>query len=315
MSLEVNIFDTAKSVNQLQDGIKEESKCIYEMLFKTIRCHIYTINVSKKEVIHRGNIFEWIEFKESYTGMIPIFPMERVDLIGYEAIGNLHKLLLTGVKQSAQIDFEMKLVNQVHYRWYQLQIQFLKDDDSDEYKIIGFITDIDERKKKELALKEAVFIDGLTGLYNKVYFEKYVTEKIAGVTKGEGYLVVLDMDNFKRINDEKGHGLADELLRRMGAVLNETIRLADEESIAARFGGDEFVMWLQSPIDLEYIIKNIIKYANDKRPDDAKSMVVGVSIGVAAWKENMCYEELFKIADKAMYCAKKEGKNNYKIMY
>lgn len=168
---------------------------------------------------------------------------------------------------------------------------------------------LQEHKKR---LTELAITDELTGLYNKRgYTEKFSREMAEARMSGrELSLLVLDIDHFKSFNDTFGHSAGDRLLSAMGDLIIRNIRARD---IPCRFGGEEFVILLPD-ISLSRataIAQRLCVSARDLAVDlgEGKSKGCTVSIGVASLAESDDPEALFERADKAMYQAKKEGRN------
>lgn len=160
-------------------------------------------------------------------------------------------------------------------------------------------------------LYELATVDGLTGLYVRRYFDHRVSEEWG---RSERYGVpftvgILDLDNFKRLNDTFGHQVGDRVLKDAAAALRNNMRSFD---VAARYGGEEFAIILPRTD-----VSKGVKVAERVRRDIEKLMVmdgkipVTVSIGVAGFPAEGLdkVEELVARADQALYQAKEEGKN------
>lgn len=154
--------------------------------------------------------------------------------------------------------------------------------------------------------------DGLTGLYNHREFEKHLSTEVqkAGRYSKTFSLLLMDIDHFKRVNDAHGHQFGNEVLRDIGAIIGRAVRFFD---IAARYGGEEFCVILpDTPLDgalraAERLRANI---ASHPFGVESKSINVTVSIGVASFTaEARDGAGLVRLADKALYRAKEEGRN------
>ncbi len=188
--------------------------------------------------------------------------------------------------------------------WCECQVQAL-DNGKGPKTLIGKLQDISQSKTKEQKLIEQNRTDPLTGLMNRVGFEKYVMSLLRRGDKG--YFFMLDVDNFKRINDTQGHDAGDMVLRRIGRILQEVFRSDD---CAGRIGGDEFVIYMRDvpdPGPAKAKAETILSML--KEPS---SVECTVSIGIAP-SGDVEYEELYKQADSAMYKAKHLGKNQYYV--
>lgn len=149
--------------------------------------------------------------------------------------------------------------------------------------------------------------DVLTGLLNKSYFTKCVRRKMR---KGDGVLLVLDLDNFKSINDSYGHDSGDQVLRQVASLLERTFRKTD---YIGRFGGDEFVVYVDCELPdsiLERKAQDLIQQIgrlSREYPLGALSVSIGGCRNVRGDK----YADVFKRADEALYTVKGHGKSSY----
>lgn len=152
--------------------------------------------------------------------------------------------------------------------------------------------------------------DLLTELNNKIATERKIKEYLEKNPDKKGMLFVLDVDNFKKINDTMGHAFGDEVLRTLGHQIQAEFRATD---IKGRVGGDEFILFLKDVDNDEAIMKQADKVAAFFRNFKAGEYVkysATASIGVAIYyKDGKDFETLYKAADKALYRAKKRGKN------
>jgi len=161
---------------------------------------------------------------------------------------------------------------------------------------------------KEKLLKEANFKsthDLLTNLYNRNYFISKINEFLKN--KSHFVMAFLDLDNFKLVNDTFGHKTGDNILISVAKIIKKNIKGKD---IAARFGGDEFMIAL---INCDIVCgKNIFEEIRKEIEEKFKEYNVTASIGIASSKEVNSFEELLRLSDKRMYKSKYSGKN--KIM-
>ena len=151
--------------------------------------------------------------------------------------------------------------------------------------------------------------DALTKLYNRDYLELRLNEFLG--EGGVGTLFMMDLDDFKTMNDTYGHIMGDKTLQYFAAVLKEYAR---EEDIVCRLAGDEFVTFYTGLKDRDVAAKKaegIIKTFSEKMEELGYGGIVSVSVGIMMAQENDEYQELYNNADKALYCVKNNGKNAY----
>jgi diguanylate cyclase (GGDEF)-like protein/PAS domain S-box-containing protein len=175
--------------------------------------------------------------------------------------------------------------------------------------------DITERKEMERKLSEMATHDALTGLPNRLLLTDRFDIAVAQAKRRTGSMAVmmLDLDHFKYVNDTLGHDVGDKLLKAIGNMLNEIVRKGDT---VARMGGDEFVLLFPEINDLQNTIGIAQKILNDFRKPftiDCHKILITTSIGIALYpSDGEDFETLITNADKAMYFAKEEGRNNFK---
>lgn len=164
--------------------------------------------------------------------------------------------------------------------------------------------------RKQEQLEEKADTDLLTGLNNKLATERKIKEYIAKNPKSRAMMFILDIDNFKKINDTMGHAFGDEVLRSLGHQIGSIFRASD---IIGRVGGDEFFIFLKNIMTDETIKKEAKKVENffqDFKTGEYTKYSATASIGVAIFpEEGADFDSLYKAADQALYKAKKRGKN------
>ena len=155
--------------------------------------------------------------------------------------------------------------------------------------------------------------DGLTGLWNRRSWQEKseVERERAFRTSSPFSIMICDIDHFKQVNDRYGHQVGDQVLTHLSKTLLENIRKYDD---AFRIGGEEFVMLLPNcDLSTASIIAERLREAIAGSPLDikGKDLYVTVSIGVSSWtpEANPSIEELFRIADRRLYMAKRSGRN------
>ncbi len=160
------------------------------------------------------------------------------------------------------------------------------------------------------ATKKAASKDALTGLYNRAYTEKEI-EKDIKVGAGNAFLYMMDMDNFKSVNDTYGHIAGDNVLKCFSKVLRSVSR---ENDICCRIGGDEFILYCRNVNrdQAESIAKRILSSARKRLAEVEGGQKVTLSVGVAPInKDSKSFKEVYDAADECLYQIKKNGKNDY----
>lgn len=157
--------------------------------------------------------------------------------------------------------------------------------------------------------------DGLSGLYNQYYIKERIQQEIYRTERYERPLSILmiDLDDFKRINDKHGHVSGDHIIKMFGRMLMDMIRPSD---IPARYGGEEFLVVLpetnseNAVIVAERIRQKIAAYPFVVKPQGKERVHITLSVGICTFPDNgRTTENLIAFADLALYEAKKKGKN------
>lgn len=184
-----------------------------------------------------------------------------------------------------------------------------------ERSVIGCITIVSEQtKKKEINYDSEFNKDAATDILNKRTITSYAKKVIDSNSENKVHLCIIDLDNFKNINDTFGHMFGDEVLYTAAEILKEAV---GDKGMVGRIGGDEMMIVLdkvQTHAELRGILRSIrsnIEYAYKGKKEGVN---LTSSIGVASYPAHaQNYDDLFKIADKMLYRAKNNGKNRYVI--
>ena len=159
-------------------------------------------------------------------------------------------------------------------------------------------------------LEDKADTDLLTDLNNKMATERKIREYMEKYPDKQGVLFVLDVDNFKKINDTMGHAFGDEVLRNLAVRLQSMFRATD---IVGRTGGDEFMVFLKDIREISMIEregKKIEQFFHQFEVGEYVKYSVTASVGAAVFPgDGKSFEELYKAADNALYVSKRHGKN------
>ncbi|MCX7246152.1 MAG: diguanylate cyclase [Burkholderiales bacterium] len=184
-------------------------------------------------------------------------------------------------------------------------------------RMIGTHTDISERKAAQASMQTMAHFDSLTGLPNRVLFLDRLRQAVAKArrdAKGMA-LMMVDLDEFKPVNDEYGHQVGDLLLKEVAGRMLECVRR--ETDTVARLGGDEFVVILpeiEKAQDAIAVAENIRQALNRDFQIGERLITISSCTGVAIFPEHGADETaLLKSADAAMYRAKEEGRNRVQL--
>lgn len=263
---------------------------------------------------------ELLDSNPAFTKMLGIEEKHESDQLPKNLIGLVPKYLkdndrlLNILSQHKQvIGFEAlckKLSGDVF--WGYIHAKCVSNENAEHY-IDASIIDITEKVKGAEKLKFIANHDILTGLSNRLDFEKRLGQAInsAKSVSNEHALLFMDLDQFKIINDTAGHSAGDELLKQMSVLFKKYIRINDS---VARLGGDEFVILMNNVnLDTAEEIANRLReeVSNYRFYWKKKVFSIGISIGIVPiTKECTPAESLLSLADTACYIAKDAGRNN-----
>ena len=168
-----------------------------------------------------------------------------------------------------------------------------------------------KRIKLFMQLNEKARTDGLTGLYIRRYFIERLKNEIKRSKRyhTDFFVMMADLDFFKKINDTYGHLAGDKVLAAVSKIFTNSLRAED---FVARYGGEEFVFIIPSSDKNEVLdIAQNIRKAIEKTTftEGSQTFSVTTSIGIVKYENNLTYKNVIELADKALYTAKKEGRN------
>jgi len=180
--------------------------------------------------------------------------------------------------------------------------------------LVFTLRDVTAQHKLEDELKHRAFHDSLTGLPNRLLFQDRIAQRSAAAGRDGSIAGVLfvDLDDFKVVNDTKGHSVGDELLVAVASRLSALVR---ESDTAARLGGDEFALLIGSADDIaaiEAAAERIVGAFTEPFALSAGLVTTSVTVGVATTEDSTDTDELLRHADLALYAAKSAGKRQWR---
>lgn len=200
------------------------------------------------------------------------------------------------------------------FRWLYVHSNSINDNFGNPIRAIGIFKDITEEKQKEEQLKEKAEIDLLTGLYNRNTSEALIRQELSERKYSTGALLILDLDNFKKINDTYGHLYGDAVLSETAHKIVKNFR---REDISGRLGGDEFIVYMRNIVSKETVLQKAEQMCNLLKTvysSGQHRVEVSVSIGIAFFpQDGEHFNLLYDRADIALYQVKKLGRNGYRM--
>jgi diguanylate cyclase (GGDEF)-like protein/PAS domain S-box-containing protein len=230
---------------------------------------------------------------------------------GPDFTGFLEKIHTEGGAAETEIRL---LRNHDAFVWCAVAATVVCDQHGRVVKIVGKIEDIDQRKRAILDLTEQTRHDACTGLYNKPAASEMIAARLREARDTRSVLLVVDVDNFKSVNDILGHPVGDQAIKELSAELKRLFRLTD---IIGRLGGDEFLVYMENVPSVglcEAKARAICQAFRRSYGGPEATVEVSASVGIAVSPEHgTTYEDLYCKADQALYQAKHQGKDQYSL--
>lgn len=274
----------------------------------------YFMNVNEKVMSIGSSIRKYLKIPGEGDVLIPISTWESYmvedDLEDYKS--KIEKVINSKKNEFYTIEYRILGKDNKVY-WIESKGKRTKERNGDVF-IHGSLSDITDRKEKELEIKFLTFNDDVTGIPNRRYFVKEVSKRINDNPDEKIAFIFIDLDNFKYVNDTYGHDSGDELLFKFSRIISD---MNIKNSILARYGGDEFVLVLyelNEKKEVKNLLDNIIKRLSQPIIIDNKEIFISISVGVSIYPiDGKEMGILLKRADMAMYLAKINGKNRYEF--
>lgn len=198
-----------------------------------------------------------------------------------------------------------------NYYWMRITAKIFRWEEDGSVRMLAYRENIDEEVRHERYLFEQMQRDAITGLYNKAATQEHIRAMLAQNPSGRFAFFILDIDNFKRVNDRLGHVMGDAVLCEFSHTIQAQFRDGD---VVGRIGGDEFAVLL--PIsgreDAEKRAKSLAAALDREVQHGGCLCRITASIGVSLFPESgRDFETLYRNADTALYQTKERGKNGY----
>lgn len=288
---------------------KEKIRIFYEQSQDIL----FELNVQNRTILFSHNFsqifgFEPIHSNFPYDGLSKGIIHPEDGSVVYRMLDELEDGAIT-----TEGEIRFRGVNQ-EYFWYNLLLTNLLDEQGNPILIMGRVKHEDLQKKEIHDLKVKNSMDSLTNVYNKVVLQDMITHYIENEgTQQKHAFIIIDINNFKAINDKMSYQVGDLVLQTISQSLKRIFRTSD---IIGRVGGDEFVVFLKNTENEEIVSRkakemqiefNALKIGNQNYP-------LSCSMGIAFYPlHGINFKELYKNADKALYTVKNHEQSNYEI--
>lgn len=301
--------------------------CECDSSYRESQSHINDL-LRYRNIIERTNdiLFEWdvkrdvIDFSRNWNERFGYEPIRENASENIRKNSHMHPddidSFITRVKELSRVNSPFLEANvriadsEGKYVWNRIRIIAHTKDDGKIEKYLGLITDIDGEMRRSEQLKAKAERDSLTKLYNKETARAKIDRLLMKNSQDKfGAFILIDLDNFKDVNDRFGHLFGDTLLSNVADAISGMFR---ESDVVARIGGDEFLVYMPEVSGKELIASrcngliSVIRRLFDEMHTE---MIVSCSVGVAVTPvDGIIYSDLFQKADIALYQAKKLGK-------
>lgn len=307
------------SVLFLQKLKVEKENSRYAMNSENNKTIVFEFNFEKRVIEFTGNTNYILgeNLKE-----LPISQFDRISSKIHETEKNLIDNIKNKLKEentTFTTEFRLQGINK-EYAWHRLNLSITYDENTHKpVKLIGNLVNVNTQVIHEQELQQMAMTDLLSGLLNKISFEKNVSNFIN--QKGSSSICamfIIDLDNFKQVNDKLGHTFGDQAICD---TANKITLVFSEKDFIGRIGGDEFCVFLCLKDTVKDALSIIEQKANTMREilveyytNGKDSVAITSSIGISLYPEQANnFKDLFKKADAALYTVKNSGKNNYLI--
>lgn len=302
-----------------RDAVQEKDREIQmrEKLFSDIEGFIQADLIEDRVIYLSDTLRFQNKIVKCYTDMIKRYITENTsadyhsNLLRACSIDNLMDIYTRGINRISQ-EYLVKGPNDTLI-WHQCEMHIQEDAKSGHPWVYYIIKNIDEKKRQEQSLKHKAERDGLTGLYNRSACTSTINNLFSQEKENTDNhaFIIIDLDNFKALNDTLLHKTGDKALQDVAKILQTAFA---KEDLVCRLGGDEFVVFIKKA-DVQSV-KNILDSLIDKLTltyeKNNKAVKISASAGIAfAPKSGTNFSELYQAADQALYKAKRNGKSMY----
>lgn len=322
---------TASSAQLFGDEKEERFFCIFLDLTEVRDAQEkLRLSLERLEIIMKQSsdiIFEWdlamdaISFSPNWLEKFGYAPNYNGNLMKEELFRNIHPDDMETIKtfmetarkgvSNTSVDVRIRRLND-QYIWCRIRADTQHDTENTPLRTVGTISDIDEEKRMMEDLRKRAELDALTGLYNHAETGRRAQQYLADKPETICAMFIIDVDNFKLVNDGYGHLFGDSVLAELAAGMKKLARRSD---VIGRIGGDEFAMFLKDLPSVniaEEKAQKLLKLFQGLFREEKRPVEVTCSIGLSIYPwDGVDFQTLYHSADLALYQAKCLGKNQY----
>ncbi len=304
-------FTDITDLKNLQTQVQSEKKK-YEIVEELSESILFNYDVVNDVFESSSKMLRSLGTKTRYENAIENFTYGNV--IDHRDVPEFIAALSNGLSGKKINVFDARIINnRGEGIWHRIKFSVVSDSKGNPVNFIGTLSDIDKEKKEKTRLIVQAQTDQLTGFFNKISTSLKISEIIKEQPDENGAMFLIDLDDFKELNDTYGHREGDVFLKEFTAKLNLFFRSTD---VLGRVGGEEFVIYVNGVGDTTHLIEEkaeqIEKICHSILLPGADNREFSCSIGIARYpQDGKNYTELYERADKAMYSVKHNGKNDF----
>ena len=236
-------------------------------------------------------------------------------LISREYLDKIEKAVQTlkSGERAVEFNIQASLDEDGAYRWYTVSCSRYTEQYTGHMRIVGYLRNAEQMVRSQNALKKEAMYDPLVDLFNVKTGRGLVSEILERAGENEvNIMFLLDLDNFKRVNDTYGHQKGDEFLKKFAVILRNTFRKSD---IVYRMGGDEFIGFTANVAKPDQAVEKIMeRLYGQLEKAEREGFQMKCSVGIFMSSQKCTYSHFYRMADQALYAAKRSGKNKYWVI-
>ncbi len=284
------------------------------------------------DIIFRYNaVRDRLTLSDKFTdvfGCYPVFykfskflnQMQKLNVISYDSYSNLLSNYEAAKDNETEIiyyELQIKTISKEKV-WYSIYGKNLYDETGKYIATVGKMVNIDKVHREKEYLTERALYDGLTTVYNRSASEVLIKKSLQNISHDSLFgLFIIDIDNFKLINDTYGHPYGDTVLKSIANILKNQI---EDNDILGRLGGDEFIIFISNVTTVDAFVKRgnkLCKELRDQLHKNNKKFNYSASIGgvICTSHSGVSYKYLYRTADEALYQSKNNGKNTFNYSF
>ncbi len=305
--------ETAKEENieELELQLKIE-KMKYDLLADTLKCGLWVYDIATKKYTQSRKLdgkkskshLDVDNYRETMKSLGLIHPE---DLVIFEAYCDSMD------RGDEKFEYDLRLASdEGRFIWVRYLGNAFYDANGNATKIVGITLDVTKQKSDYSIQANKAMLDPLTHLYNSVTMRKMIEEIITKDKAEKGILYIIDIDNFKMLENQWGHLYGDQVIETLA---DSILAFFDKDAIIGRIGGDEFIVFSRTDSKENQTIQVADKLMNRVNEIDLKDgTYLSISMGIATYPEHgNTYDSIYNNADIALFYAKRNGKNRYYI--